>query len=436
MNNGKDTTNNLKEHPEKKRYRGIIIFDVDGVILRGYFLVKILRSSGLVNYLKMLKTALFYYRGKISFNTMIQRGYSYAARINVNKAMKVLSKIKRVTNLKRAISILKENGYYISIISAGVPDFLLKSIATEIGVDHYRGLDISITRGTLNLNNLNVKPKVKIVEELVDKLGLSWSNVISIADDPNNLELLEKSRLSIGYNPSKLIREKADVVIETNDFLEIIPYIIPSNKLPPELRQERYSWKREIFRKGIHILGCGIPFLASIDKGITIIILVLTTILYILSEFLRKEGIKLLLFSTITTRALRYNEKRGIVLGPVFLAAGIALTLVLFRKEIYFPAILVGCISDSASALIGKKLGRIRIPFSTMRTLEGSGGFFITASIIISFFYPLKIALPVAFISTMLELIPLYNLDNLLIPIGTGFLLVLFNTPAMLLPFQ
>jgi len=425
-------SNNLKTSTtlSKKRvshhYSGLVIFDVDGVIFQDIFLKKIVKYRGVINYLKILFLGFLYYRKKITFNTLLKKGYRLAEGIDIQKARTLADEIKRVTHIHETVNILHQQKYYVSIISAGIPNFILKDLAEEIGADHYSGLNIQVKGRAITGVPPQGISKVRIVENLLKELNMGWENVISVGDDPNNLELLKKSDLGIGFNPSRAVRQNADVVVDSYDFLEIIPYILPEKKIPPQLSRNHYSWKREVFRKSIHLLGCAFPFLAHINKPLTLYLLLITIVTYIISEVLRFTGVYLSPFSHITRRALRHTENSGFILGPVSLGMGIALCIYFFDFKIYMPAVLIVSISDSISALVGKRFGKVHILGMKNRTLQGSLAFFFSAFLILLTMYSLPEALYTAIFSSILELIPYPILDNMLIPLGTALFLRFF----------
>ncbi len=408
-------------------YRGIVVFDVDGVIFKDIFLRRVVQSKGLKNYIKILLLGMRYYREKINIQSLLKEGYKLAENFSVKKAQNIANEIKRITNIKETVKLLHQNNYYVSLISAGIPDFILKGLAYEIKADHHSGLEIELKEGAFDVEKIKVTSKVEIVERLIKELGLGWDHVISVGDDPGNIELLKKSRIGIGFNPIKTVRESADIVVDGNDFLEIIPYIIPTEKLPSKFSISRYSWKREIFRKGVHLLGCVLPFLARLNESLTLYLLLSVIAIYFLSELSRNIGLSLSLFSHITRSAQRHSEKKGIILGPILLGLGIAATIAFFQFEIYMPAILIVSISDSLSALIGKRFGKIHIFKLKNRTIEGSLAFFFSTLLILSLLFPFKTAISATIVSTILELVPVYNLDNLLIPVGTALFLWLLR---------
>jgi len=355
-------------------YKGLVVFDVDGVIFMDIFLKKIAKSMGLKSYISILILGLKYYTNKISIEELLKEGYNLVRNFNAEKAQLIADKIKRVTNLKEAVKILHDNNYYISLVSSGIPNFILKRLCIDIKADHYSGLYVKVVNGNMNVDKIKVLPKDKITEEKLKELKLTWENVIAVADDPNNLALIKKSRIGIGFNPTIAIRKYSDIVIEGNDFLEIIPYIIPEENIPKEIRKSNYSWKRELYRKKIHLLGIALPFLAQIDKNSTILFLLIIVGIYSISESIRYFGFSSSPLSNITRKAKRHSENNGFIISPILLAAGIIFPVTFFSKNIYIPSSLIVCISDSISSLLGKRFGKITIPIF-QKTLEGSGAY-------------------------------------------------------------
>jgi dolichol kinase/phosphoserine phosphatase len=409
----------------------IIVFDVDGVIYKHIFLMKLIRAKGLRNFLKMLLLGIKYYTNRITLNTLLIEGYKLAENFSFIEMQNIAKKIKRVKNIRETLNILHREKFHITLISTGVPNFILKTLADDIGADSYTGLDLVIENTFVKTRNIQIISKVKIVEDLQKKLNLTWEDTFSVGDDPNNIELLRMSKTGIGFNPSEIVRENSNVVIESDDLSEILPFVVAPDHLPSKLKKGRYFWKRELFRKAVHSIGCVFPFIAATNRSLATYILAGAVVIYFMSELFRYRGLYLLPFSFITKRAQRYTEKEGIITGPILLALGILLSLRFFDFETYLPAILIVSISDSLSALLGMRFGKTHIFNLKNRTLEGSAAFFISSLIILLLTVPAQVALPAAVIATAIELIPIYNLDNLLITPGVALFIRFFTAYAI-----
>ena len=180
--------------------------------------------------------------------------------------------------------------------------------------------------------------------------------------------------------------------------------------------------KTELFRKVIHIMVALVPALASINITATEIFLGVTVAVYSVCEFNRLKGRPIFLISGITAAAARKRDQGHFVLGPVTLAVGAMLALMLYPSAAAAAAIYALAFGDSAASLVGKFFGRITIPGFGTKTLEGTLACFsavyiavlaLTAGDVIT-------AAVVAVLASLIELVPVKDLDNLLIPVGTG----------------
>jgi dolichol kinase/phosphoserine phosphatase len=377
------------------------------------------RTAGVRKYLRTLFLGWRYYTNGLSFSALLNAGLNLLQDLEVKEALKIARRLRRTDNIQQAMKILRERGYFISLMSSGIPSFVLAELMQDIGADHYAGLNVKIQEGRISIDEITVRAKEEIVEDLLERLDLTWNDVVSIVDDPNNLRLMQMSRLGIGFNPSRIIRHNADVVVDGYDMLEVIPHVISERHLPEKISLRKQLFRRELYRKAIHFLGVPLPFLAYFHRWAVVLLLGAVIVFYGLSEIFRAIGFHFPFFSHITKRSERISETRGFIIGPISLTLGILIPLFIFESDIYIPAILIVCISDSLSGLVGRRFGKIALPFYH-RTIEGCTAFFLSSLAILVFFIPLPLAVLTAVVSTLIELLMPHYLDNLLIPLGTG----------------
>ncbi|MCA1949000.1 MAG: phosphatidate cytidylyltransferase [Treponema sp.] len=178
----------------------------------------------------------------------------------------------------------------------------------------------------------------------------------------------------------------------------------------------------EIIRKSIHFLIALVPSMAVISKSGTLAVLALGVLVYSYAETMRLSGLVVPLISQITSLAARQRDQGRFVLGPVTLGVGAMLALLLYPAPAASIAIYALAFGDGLASLVGKLLGRVRPAFLMGKSLEGSLACFIAV-----FFIAFRISrsLPVALIAgltaTVIEVFPLKDFDNILMPIGVGF---------------
>ena len=183
--------------------------------------------------------------------------------------------------------------------------------------------------------------------------------------------------------------------------------------------------KTEFIRKSIHMMVAFVPMMARYNLVLTFSALVAGLLLYTYSEFMRMRGIEIAFISQITSAASRGRDK-GFVFGPVTLAIGTLMALMLYPEPAAAVAIYALAFGDGFSSLFGKLFGRITIPFTGGKTYAGS-----TACLISVFLTTLavsgsvRVAIIIAISTTFLESLPSGDLDNMLIPVGAGLIAVL-----------
>lgn len=192
-------------------------------------------------------------------------------------------------------------------------------------------------------------------------------------------------------------------------------------------KQKTLFIAKELFRKSIHICSAFIPFFLRLAFWPVIILLVLALAVYVFSEVQRRRGVTIPLISTITAAAARKRDEDRFVMGPVTLVVGILLAALLFPPECAALGIYALSFGDGLASVGGKLFGRILIPFADGKTVAGSLTCF--TAIFISAWCSSRsasTALILAMIGMFIELLPLKDFDNLIIPVaisGTAFLL-------------
>lgn len=200
-------------------------------------------------------------------------------------------------------------------------------------------------------------------------------------------------------------------------------------------RQRLNAILKELFRKSIHICSSFIPLFLKLAYWPVIVLLVLAVIVYSISEVLRSKNIELPLISKVTEIAARKRDENRFVLGPVTLVCGILLAALLLPLDCARAGIFALAFGDGLASLMGKLFGKITIPGAHGKTAAGSLTCFF--AVFISTFCCCGncfIALVIALCAMFIEILPLADFDNLIIPPAIGwiyFLLVAQTQPLI-----
>jgi phytol kinase len=225
--------------------------------------------------------------------------------------------------------------------------------------------------------------------------------------------------------------------------------------LSSEYLVHRRITRGELSRKYIHVL-IGITLAAScfiLNINQIILACIILNLSLILADrmfaFLESRKFNSGSFGAHLKGAFRvYDESQEGVkrwtIGHLIYAIGIALVAIIFKSEsLFFTTTLILALADGSAALVGKKYGvyLFRVP-GGVKSIEGSVTFFLVTVMIVALYILVlnkgefgeyaslalgyKLAFNVVLVSgiiTASEAIVAYGLDNVTIPLISGFLI-------------
>ncbi len=181
-----------------------------------------------------------------------------------------------------------------------------------------------------------------------------------------------------------------------------------------------YSGKiiyNELLRKSVHITSVLIILAHSmLGEGPVLTFLILYLVCTLIMEELRLSyGTRIPVFDFL----LRSSEKNKIG-GYVYFVIGAIIALSVFSQNVAYAAILMTTFGDASAALVGRFLGKIKLP-GGHKSLEGTLTEFIV-DIVIGFVFiqQLPVVLFMATAATSAEVFFKKVDDNMAIPIFAG----------------
>lgn len=177
----------------------------------------------------------------------------------------------------------------------------------------------------------------------------------------------------------------------------------------------------EIKRKIVHLATLSIPIGYALLPEETVITILLPLFFgFLIVDLLRHyhSGMTSLFQRYFLGTVLR-EEERDTLMGSTYFLFSSILVILFFPKSIAIVSLLILILSDTAAALVGKGIGRIRI-FG--KTLEGSLAFLVSSLFIVWVYPDLNRfwGSLAALGTTLMELLPVRVDDNLTIPLVAG----------------
>ncbi|MCJ7609172.1 haloacid dehalogenase-like hydrolase [Candidatus Bathyarchaeota archaeon] len=418
-----------REFPSQVQNIRLVVFDVEGVILpKERYLLAEMAPLPMVAQLSILFHGFLYELGIRALKPTLQHIYLHFRGMTLEEFTGTFDNIPIIPHAQKVIQVLKEQSYKIALISSGIPQPLLQRLADRLNADYAIGPALEVQEDRLTgriIGNL-IEPQGKkaALDFVLEKEGIPPVEIAVVADDRNNLAMYDPAALKIGFNPDFILATKSDYVVK-GEITEILPLLAKGHQPSVNARHDDTR-----LREAIHMGSATIAILChfmNLNRFFLAALILLVSIGYCLGEVARFRGRSFPPFTTLTRHAATTAERWDIATAPLYLAAGVVISLVLFPPPSGYVGIIVVALGDGVAKIVGRRWGRTTIPFNKPKKLEGSiAGVAISALAASLYASPSK-ALLAAIIGMTIEALPLPISDNLLIPLVASL--------AALLPF-
>ncbi len=406
-----------------KRKR-LVVFDIEGVLVpKNRFIFDVGRSLGFLQLLKMLVIGFLYSAGVLALKSALKQIFKIMQGVKVEALMEIFEDIPSKPQLQSLFTQLKLRGFKIALISSGIPTVIVERMANTLGADYAVGIEVGVNddalTGEIWGDVIEANGKLTVLTRILDAEKLKLQDCVVVADDRNNSCIFLSGMQKIGYNPDFWLRIKADIVV-TGKLAKILPVIDgePKQWSPPS--------KNDLLREAIHASGFFVPVIAGLVGVFPVALaIVLVSLVYAVSELGRMNRRHLPVVSAITRNAASPTELYEFTAAPLYFAAGILLTLLMFPAPVNGAAIAIFTLGDSTASLAGGLISKKPLSFNKGKTLEGSLVGFFFAFLAGTFFVSPTLALIGAAVAMIIESLPLPVNDNITIPFCTALALMI-----------
>lgn len=210
----------------------LVIFDMDGTLLRDRGIFVIAEKKGFLDELVKLITDknLEFYQRSIEI-AKLSKGY------NVQDYLNIFRKIPFNDNVEFVIKKLKEKNI-VTAVATDSYQFLADDVKKRLNLDHSFANNLitheNIVTGELELHNKDLLKdydsnriysicKSRVLTDLCKSLGILVDEAIAVGDGIVDMGMIKKAGLGIAFNAKEDLQKIAD--ISTSDMRDILEYI-------------------------------------------------------------------------------------------------------------------------------------------------------------------------------------------------------------------
>jgi len=408
---------------------GLVVLDIDGVVLQGHLIVALARRLGWRPYLRTLYDCIRFDKGLVSLEDLLGGAYGRLRGHAPERVRRVYRALRLRPGAERTVRVLKAHGWKVLLASSGVPEDLVADLVERLGADGGAGIGLHTENGRLTgrVSGALARSggKRAYVERIVEAERRSWKRVVVVGDDRNNLDLMEKAGVSIGFRAVREVRARARFVVDEPNLDAILDLILhPRGKSAPPAEEQHPiplgPWYPELRRKVLHGTAALVPLLLWFAPQAVAPVLIVAAALYAAAEGLRLNGVQVPVLTWFWRSVLRQREQRVLAAGPLTMALGVGWSLFFYPSRVACACIFILAFADSAACVVGERWGRLRLPYSHRKTLEGTLAGALIGICAASVFVEPFSALAGGAVAGFVESLNLRDWDNFWVPAAAG----------------
>jgi phosphoserine phosphatase len=167
-------------------------------------------------------------RGELDFAASLQERVSTLAGLHESVLNQTYERIRLSVGARELIAAVHAAGGRVGAVSGGFSQ-ILEPLARELSLDYARANELEVIDGQLTGNItgeiVDRKAKANALIEWAKDFGVEADLVAAIGDGANDLDMFEVAGISFAYNAKPLVRDAADVCIDTPDLSLVIPHL-------------------------------------------------------------------------------------------------------------------------------------------------------------------------------------------------------------------
>ena len=209
-----------------KKIKGLCVLDVDGTLIEEEVIDLLGKEAECENEVALLTAQAM--RGELDFEESLRKRVSLLGGLSLDVFERLYSQIHLSKNAKQFIKFLQEQDIEVGLVSGGfIP--IVERLATELGISLIAANRLEVKDGFLTgkLEGEIITREVK-EETLVrwaDELEVPLERTIAIGDGANDLAMLKKAGIGIGFCAKEIVKEEIPLQIEERDLTKVLKLI-------------------------------------------------------------------------------------------------------------------------------------------------------------------------------------------------------------------
>ena len=209
-----------------KKIKGLCVLDVDGTLIEEEVIDLLGKEAECENEVALLTAQAM--RGELDFEESLRKRVSLLQGLSVDTFDKIYHELHLSKNAAQFINTLQKNQIEVGLVSGGfIP--IVERLAKDLGISLFAANQLEIRGGHLTGNLIGPLINREVKEETfirwADELKVPIERTIAIGDGANDLAMLKRAGIGIGFCAKEIVKEEIPLQIEDRDLTKVLNLI-------------------------------------------------------------------------------------------------------------------------------------------------------------------------------------------------------------------
>ena len=201
-----------------KKLSGLCVLDVDGTLIEEEVIDLLGKEADCEEEVALLTVQAM--RGELDFEESLRKRVSLLQGLSVDIFDKIYHELHLSKNAAQFINTLQKNQIEVGLVSGGfIP--IVERLAKDLGISLFAANQLEIRGGHLTGNLIGPLINREVKEETfirwADELKVPIERTIAIGDGANDLAMLKRAGIGIGFCAKEIVKEEIPLQIEERD---------------------------------------------------------------------------------------------------------------------------------------------------------------------------------------------------------------------------
>lgn len=206
--------------------RGLCVLDVDGTLIEEEVIDLLGKEADCEEEVALLTSQAM--KGELDFESSLRKRVSLLKGLSIDVFDKIYHELHLSKNAVQFIETLQENQIEVGLVSGGFTT-IVERLAKDLKISLYTANQLEIRDDYLTGNLVGPVISREVKEETLvrwaDELEVPIERTIAIGDGANDLKMLKKAGIGIGFCAKEIVKKEIPFHIDERNFIKVLDKI-------------------------------------------------------------------------------------------------------------------------------------------------------------------------------------------------------------------